>query len=632
MGQPTALIFLNDQDRAAQAANCLAKVGVRAMTAASPRHVGVMYDTDKPDLLVVEGSLAPQPGLELVQWLRRGGVSCPVLFMCGSDVEVASHSGLHELRPFVACCTIDTGVVEYFLDETEVDVPPVEGNLEDTGLDTLFVHVLRTAWTGRLELACQGTVKVIYFEQGSPVYASSTLLSENFGQILLRRGVISEVEYEWARKLQMREGIRQGEALVKIGILSHEELFGYLREQIREKMVNAFGWPAADYTMDEGEHHLHNINRFRFNALRVVFDGQRNFTHHSDMLELWDEYRDSWGVLTCDRPEAIHALVDVFGFASLETLQQPQSVLRLASEQGWDRAHALSVFTTLHTNHMVKLARHPTALPVGVSLDVLAPDLPSVPDHTDAEHESCPQPDPHVVEMSESLWRDYLRITSADHFEALGVERDAAEVHLLDARNHMLERYAPMAFDPLLEQPQMVRAIQGIRTKVNVAFDTLVDPVLRSTYLDNLRESEENRQASQFLKAEDAFLTGMSKLPDAPEEARPHFALASQLNTLEPVYTMYYGWTRYLSAESNDEREEGRVLVAKALEANPLLDNGYVFMARMFADVGKVDEAITQAETALTFNPENVGARDIIARYGHGDPQTAMAVPTLDAP
>ena len=115
MTQPTALIFLNDPDRSAQAANRLADVGVRSMTAASPRQVGAMCDAEEPSLLVVEGSLAPEPGLELVRWLRRGGVSCPVLFMCGSKVEAASLKELHELRPFVACQVVDAAVVEYFL-------------------------------------------------------------------------------------------------------------------------------------------------------------------------------------------------------------------------------------------------------------------------------------------------------------------------------------------------------------------------------------------------------------------------------------------------------------------------------------------------------------------------------------
>ncbi|MBH24330.1 MAG: hypothetical protein CMH57_07760 [Myxococcales bacterium] len=608
---------MNDPDRSAQAANRLADVGVRSMTAASPRQVGAMCDAEEPSLLVVEGSLAPEPGLELVRWLRRGGVSCPVLFMCGSKVEAASLKELHELRPFVACQVVDAAVVEYFLGyaDASLETPPPRGNLEDVGLDALFIHALRTHWTGRLELVCQGTSKTIFFDQGAPVYCSSNILSENFGQILLRRGVISEVEYEWARKLQLREGIRQGEALVKIGILSHEDLFGYLREQIREKMVNAFGWPTASYGMDEGAHHLHNITRFRFNALEVVFDGQQRFIHRGDVQELWDEYRGSWGVLTSDSPQVVRALIQVFGIERLETLQQPQSVLRLALDQGWDKARALSVFTTLHANHVVHLARHPTALPVAISLERFTPDLPNEAQVDHGEQEGQ-EPDPQVIEMSEALWKAYLRITSADHFDALGIERGAGAFEIQAARDELLSTYSPMAFDPLLEQSQMIRAIQGIRTKVSNAATTLADPQARAAYMEALRESEESDRASQFLRAEDEFLAGMSKLPERAEEALPHFEVASQLNALEPVYTMYHGWARFMSATSLEHKYEGEALITRALETNPLLDNGYVFLARILMDTGRGEEAARFAEQALSFNPENVAARDIVDQWG----------------
>src|SRR5690606_41164005 len=69
-----------------------------------------------------------------------------------------------------------------------------------------------------------------------PTRRSSDL---NFGQFLLRRDVITEVEYQWARRLQEQEGVRQGEALVKIGVLSRRALYRLLRAQIRQKIVNA---------------------------------------------------------------------------------------------------------------------------------------------------------------------------------------------------------------------------------------------------------------------------------------------------------------------------------------------------------------------------------------------------------
>src|SRR5690606_12118325 len=121
-----------------------------------------------------------------------------------------------------------------------VPVNALDTVVDPFGLIGVFSQLATARATGRLELDREnGVWRHIYFIDGRPVYAASELLSENFGQILLRRGVITEVEYQWARRLQEQEGVRQGEALVKIGVLSRRALYRLLRAQIRQKIVNA---------------------------------------------------------------------------------------------------------------------------------------------------------------------------------------------------------------------------------------------------------------------------------------------------------------------------------------------------------------------------------------------------------
>ncbi|MCA9565153.1 MAG: DUF4388 domain-containing protein, partial [Myxococcales bacterium] len=154
---------------------------------------------------------------------------------------------------------------------------PLAGDLHEKPFAELMIELLEVNATGVLRIENQAVRKSIYFYNGEPTYADSNLLTENLGRFLIDRGTITQEQFDKAREIQLSEGIKQGEALVKIGVVSHAELFELLRLQIREKIVNCFGLDSASYAFETTRDFLTEKLRFELNPLDIVIEGIQRF-------------------------------------------------------------------------------------------------------------------------------------------------------------------------------------------------------------------------------------------------------------------------------------------------------------------------------------------------------------------
>ena len=261
-----------------------------------------VFDEVRPTRLIVD-TLVSGSGEQLARVIATATEGVRIVFISNHNVEAAYYSrpdGLanasHAFRP---------------IDPEEIGgrvgtLPDAIGGIATRGdvsfecLADLFLAIFKQRGRGLLYLGTGATRKVIYFHDGRPSYATSMALDENFGHYLLRRGVINRVEFEWARKLQMREGIRQGDALVKIGVLTSTTLDEFLRDQVRMKLLNAFKLEHITYRYEPCLT-LPGQLRYDFNVVSLLMDAAAHCgviqTAEPDRTgeELWDALSDCLG-------------------------------------------------------------------------------------------------------------------------------------------------------------------------------------------------------------------------------------------------------------------------------------------------------------------------------------------------
>ncbi len=122
------------------------------------------------------------------------------------------------------------------------------GELKDN-LPSLITAFYLSRETGELGVQRGKVKKVVYFEHGTPVFALSNLLSDRFGQFLVRVGKIRPEQLQDAATVATQTQRRTGDVLVERGLLKDTERLYYVGQQVKAIIYSLFSWEDGTYVM-----------------------------------------------------------------------------------------------------------------------------------------------------------------------------------------------------------------------------------------------------------------------------------------------------------------------------------------------------------------------------------------------
>jgi CheY-like chemotaxis protein len=125
------------------------------------------------------------------------------------------------------------------------------GELKDN-LPSLITAFFQTRETGELGVQRGQVKKVVYFEDGMPVFALSNLLSDRLGQFLVRTGKIRPEQLAEVALLAQQTKRRTGDILVERGLLRDTERVYYVGQQVKSIIYSLFAWEEGTYVMSFG--------------------------------------------------------------------------------------------------------------------------------------------------------------------------------------------------------------------------------------------------------------------------------------------------------------------------------------------------------------------------------------------
>ena len=132
----------------------------------------------------------------------------------------------------------------------EAPLPPGSrrGELKDN-LPSLITAFFLARETGELGVQRGKVKKVVYFEKGQPVFALSNLVSDRFGQFLVRTGKIRAEQLQDAAAVATQSQRRTGDVLIERGLLKETERMFYVGQQVKAIIYSLFGWDDGTYMM-----------------------------------------------------------------------------------------------------------------------------------------------------------------------------------------------------------------------------------------------------------------------------------------------------------------------------------------------------------------------------------------------
>ena len=217
---------------------------------------------EKPDLLVLDADTLEGDSYELSKKLKTATMpKLPIVLMTSSHMDEGLTKLLKDsqIDEFVRKPVSYALLLEKVKRLLFVEVPQVEtafdegfdfsfsGTLEQVPFSRILYFLKRDSRTGILQLTRENLKKVVSFENGDPKLVVSNIVQECLGRLLVAKGRLTLEECEESLRLMKEWGKKQGETLIKMGLIEPYELDEALKMQAKERLLEAFGWQQGEY-------------------------------------------------------------------------------------------------------------------------------------------------------------------------------------------------------------------------------------------------------------------------------------------------------------------------------------------------------------------------------------------------
>ena len=149
----------------------------------------------------------------------------------------------------------------------------IRGNIKSLGLATLLQVLSLERKTGVLKVVRNGTRRAICLKDGQAIAASGDERSR-LGEILSRKGILTEDQLTNALEEALNSAKPLGEVLISLGIIDHSTLTESIREQIQETIFDLFLWGEGDFEYQDCEVAL-NEGVGKLNMMQLVLETAR---------------------------------------------------------------------------------------------------------------------------------------------------------------------------------------------------------------------------------------------------------------------------------------------------------------------------------------------------------------------
>jgi CheY-like chemotaxis protein len=349
-------------------------------------------------------------------------------------------------------------------------------DLADEHVAALLGRLARERFTGRVSFRRAEAQKIILFDDGRPIFASSNQTHDRMGELLVREGKITRDQITRASDVVTQSGRRMGEILVDLGYLKRRELLPAVRRHIEDILYSLFSWESGTVTTVAGGTGREEKIRLAAPPTALVVEGIRRKLGAERLRALLGA-NDT--VLVPTKPEELlAALAD----ADLGT-DERQAVELFDGER--DLA-AVTAASTLAAEQVLQLAFALVALGL-VRTQRRAVTEPAARVTAPSAWPSGSQAD--LTIDRERILAKHAHVRDGDYFEVLGVRRDATPFEIRRAFDAARRDYAPDAFAPELAR-ELGAELGEIATVLGEAQRVLGLPAVRQSYLAHLVDRE----------------------------------------------------------------------------------------------------------------------------------------------
>jgi len=346
----------------------------------------------------------------------------------------------------------------------------VQGQISERHLTTLLRELAQKGASGLLRLSRGKTIKAIFFESGSPVFAISNLATEQIDQKLVRQGLVTSSQIEQA-KAQAAKPNQIGQALVKMGVLRESDLRKYTREMVLDIIISLFEWNEGEYSFDEKIRAAHEIT-LDATASDIILECARRASTLDQFVQTIapDDGMVVRAKVNGNRLDS-GKLMPVESYV-LSRIESPTSISEVGSLSGIPDEDAQRAVCALLAAGFLKTMEE--------EKEAVAPQ---------ASDES-------IIRLREDVARKIHFFSSADHYEVLEITKQATANEIKTAYYQLAKKYHPDRY----RQPEyndLRSQLETLFSRISQAYDTLREPPSRAAYDEKMKRSAKSPQAPE---------------------------------------------------------------------------------------------------------------------------------------
>jgi hypothetical protein len=147
------------------------------------------------------------------------------------------------------------------------------GDLAQTALPEILYTIDRFQVPGIIEASREGVVKRVFIKEGNVVHATSASREDSLGTYLQTSGLLSAEAYAATMRERERSNKRYGVLLIESGLLSPEEIYRAIRQQIEGIVWSLFYWQEGKVAFSIGDFREADTVRIQLPMRQVIFQG-----------------------------------------------------------------------------------------------------------------------------------------------------------------------------------------------------------------------------------------------------------------------------------------------------------------------------------------------------------------------
>jgi tetratricopeptide (TPR) repeat protein len=486
---------------------------------------------------------------------------------------------------------------------------PDRGDLRATPLPALLLALARERWSGALLLAQGRVTKRISLREGWLVAAESTRPSESLVSWLRDSGRLGPAALD---RLARHGGggprpegpLPELAALRELRLVPARDLLLALGEHLRRTLLDAFGWSEGTFALEAAggaEAKVPGVDPLplvqegvetRWSAERVVADLRAHASRYPKPS------RDAALLLPRLRRDAsVEALL-----ASLDGTRTLAEALHAAASP-----RALSAAWVLVTTGALAFADGPrvpdapsgTAPAAEIEIVRAAPP-PASPAPREPSSAEAGADEDAAAALSTEVRDKHARLARLDHYEILGVARNASAADVRRAYVQAARRFHPDAV-ARLGLDDLKREANEVFACIVRAHTTLSDPTRRRDYDASLADPaapDASRLAqAELLYRKAALLMRAGKFADAIRLLEPCVTLWPE----EATYHSELGWALFKQPKPALLAARGRL--ERALALAPRDARAHLRLGFVLAELGDEEGAARERAIAQRFDP-----------------------------